>query len=509
MSYQILSLKYRPQTFDEIWAQDHVKDTLKRAIAQKKIAHAYLFAGPRGVGKTTTARILAKSLCCVEGPTVTACNKCSTCKEITQSRNMDVLEIDGASNRRIEEIRELRENIKYLPAAARYKIYIIDEVHMLTTEAFNALLKTLEEPPKNVIFIFATTAPHKVPGTILSRCQRFDFRKATVEEIVKRLVYLAQKENIKVSNEALYAIARRSEGAIRDAEIILDQLWAFRPEGIELNAVYELLGIVPERIFHQYAELLINQDRKGLIQFVDHIFTTGYDTIEFFTGLIEHFRTLLLIQLGMDIKGLELMPDDFSKRQEQSKRFSASKLLTIITSLCSTEEQVKRSLLPKTLLEVVSLKLVSVGSAQPEHSSEMRGTSLSDTDKVKATENLQSVPVVNEPDLSIIWQTLITRLRTKKVPLASRLDLAVPLRLDNDTLHIQFPKRHSLNRDYFEENKALAETTLSEIFNRAMKIVSELQPEDSASETAQGKKEQLEKTRLTKIGNVFDYEELD
>lgn len=495
MSYQVLALKYRPQTFDEIWAQDHVKDTLKRAITQNKIAHAYLFAGPRGVGKTTTARILAKGLCCVKGPTVNPCNECSACKEITVSRNMDVLEIDGASNRRIEEIRELRENIKYLPSAARYKIYIIDEVHMLTTEAFNALLKTLEEPPKNVVFIFATTSPHKVPGTILSRCQRFDFRKATVDEIVKRLTWLAQKETIKVTNEALHVIARRAEGAIRDAEVILDQLWAFRPDGIDEKSVYELLGAVPGNVFYQYAELLINQDQPGLIKFIDQIFATGYDTIEFYSGLIEYFRCLLMIQIGLDARALELLAEDFTKRQTQTQKFEKNELLSMISALCSGEEQVKRSLMPKILLEVVSLKLVQLRDRN-----------------ANSTGNPTSQPPVKnerngEMDLEVIWQTLISKLRTQKMPLASRLQLASPLRLENDTLYVQFPNEHSLNRDHFEENKGLAETILSELIGKTAKIVSELKPEAESPKNIENSKRKNK--GLEKIGNVFEYEEVD
>jgi DNA polymerase III subunit gamma/tau len=508
MSYQVLALKYRPQTFDEIWAQDHVKETLKRAIAQNKIAHAYLFAGPRGVGKTTTARILAKSLCCVKGPAINPCNECSACKEITVSRNMDVLEIDGASNRRIEEIRELRENIKYLPSAARYKIYIIDEVHMLTTEAFNALLKTLEEPPKNVVFIFATTAPHKVPGTILSRCQRFDFRKATVDEIVKRLTWLAQKETIKVTNEALHVIARRADGAIRDAEVILDQLWAFRPDGIDEKSVYELLGAVPGNVFYQYAELLINQDRTGLIKFIDQIFATGYDTIEFYSGLIEYFRCLLMIQLDMDARALELLAEDFTKRQTQSQKFEKNDLLSIISTLCSGEEQVKRSSMPKILLEVVSLKLVQLRAQNTNVTNSVmnqppKSGPLAQEESIRPVKNTSSV----EPDLAKTWQALITKLRTIKLPLASRLELASPSGLENDILYIQFPNKHSLNRDHFEENKALAETILSELIGRAAKIVSELKSEAESSkntENSQSKNEGLEK-----IGNVFEFEEVD
>ena len=281
MAGKVLTLKYRPQRLDEIWIQDHVRDTLKRAIQRNRLANAYLFCGPRGVGKTTTARILAKSLNCEKGPTISPCGECSACVEITNGRSLDVIEIDGASNRKIDDVRELRENIRYLPAAGKYKLYIIDEVHMLTTESFNALLKTLEEPPPHAKFIFATTAAHDVPATIVSRCQRFDFRRATPSEIKDRLTWLAKQEGIKVSDAALMAIARRADGAIRDGEGILDQLAAFRPEGIELKDVEELLGMVPNEVFFDYADLILAGDGPGLLGFMARLFESGYDHAEF------------------------------------------------------------------------------------------------------------------------------------------------------------------------------------------------------------------------------------
>ncbi len=321
MTGKILTLKYRPQTFDELWVQDHVRDTLKRAVARNRLANAYLFTGPRGVGKTTTARILAKSLNCEKGPTVTPCNQCSICADITGSRSLDVLEIDGASNRGIEQVRELRENIRYAPSACRFKVYIIDEVHMLTTQAFNALLKTLEEPPPHAKFIFATTHAHEVPVTIISRCQRFDFRKAAVNEIRDRLAWLAQQENIKISDAALVAVARRADGAIRDGESILDQLAAYKPEGIELADVEDLLGIVPAEMFYDFAGLVLAGDAAGLIRFIDKLFATGYDHLEFYSGLVNHFRTLLLLDIVGPADSLGLLPGESERLAAQARSF--------------------------------------------------------------------------------------------------------------------------------------------------------------------------------------------
>jgi DNA polymerase-3 subunit gamma/tau len=359
MASKVLTLKYRPQSFDELWVQDHVRDTLKRAIERNRLANAYLFCGPRGVGKTTTARILAKGLNCEKGPTTTPCNKCSFCTEITASRSMDVIEIDGASNRGIEQIRELRENIKYTPSSGRYKVYIIDEVHMLTEAAFNALLKTLEEPPAHAKFIFATTAAHDVPATIVSRCQRFDFRRATPAEIKDRLAWLAKQESIKASDAALMAIARRADGAIRDGEGILDQLASFRPDGIELKDVEELLGLVPSEVFFDYADMVLAGDGPGLMSFLARLLESGYDHIEFYSGMVQHFRNLLVLDVAGRESGLSLLPDEVERLTRQARSFGRGDLLRILSSITQYESQAGATQYPRVLLEVMSLELAS------------------------------------------------------------------------------------------------------------------------------------------------------
>ncbi|MDP2807111.1 MAG: DNA polymerase III subunit gamma/tau, partial [bacterium] len=249
MSYLVLARKWRPQNFEQLIGQQHVTTTLRNAIKSKRIAHAYLFSGARGVGKTSAARVLAKALNCAEGPTETPCNKCSSCVEITGSRSIDVLEIDGASNRGIDEIRDLRENVKYTPTQGKYKIYIIDEVHMLTKEAFNALLKTLEEPPAHAIFIFATTEIHKVPITILSRCQRFDFRKVEVSVVVDYVKRMLQGEDVQASDDCLYLVAQKSEGSMRDAVSLLDQLISYGGQKLTAEDARQVLGLVDEALF--------------------------------------------------------------------------------------------------------------------------------------------------------------------------------------------------------------------------------------------------------------------
>ena len=263
MSYIVFARKYRPQNFDDIEGQSHITTTLKNAISQGRVAHAYLFAGPRGVGKTTTARILAKALNCEKGPTVKPCNSCRLCEEITQGSSLDILEIDGASNRGIDEIRNLRENVKFAPSKGSFKIYIIDEVHMLTSEAFNALLKTLEEPPKHVKFIFATTQVYKVPPTILSRCQRFDFRRISAKDIFKNLKMIIKAEKLSVDDDVLSLIAKCSDGSLRDGQVILDQIVSSVKGKVSLSEVSKMLGVIDEEVISGLAGALLEKNPAG------------------------------------------------------------------------------------------------------------------------------------------------------------------------------------------------------------------------------------------------------
>ncbi|MCS7258325.1 MAG: DNA polymerase III subunit gamma/tau [candidate division WOR-3 bacterium] len=369
-AHKVLTLKYRPQNLDELWVQEHIKITLKQAILNNQLANAYLFAGPRGVGKTTTARILAKSINCINGPTIYPCQVCSNCIEITNTQSLDVLEIDGASNRGIDQVRELRENIKFLPAKAHYKIYIIDEVHMLTQEAFNALLKTLEEPPQHVKFIFATTAPQRVPSTILSRCQRFDFRKATEKEIAERLKWISKQEDITISDEALLAISKRADGAIRDAEGMLDQLRVFCDNNITLKDVEELFGLISSDVFFEYTELVIKNDPQKIINFIEEIFSLTYDFIEFYNGLLEHFRTMLHVKLDVLSPTFGITEQQLLKFKKQAEKFSIFTILQILQFLLNYESMIKYTSEPQILFEVISLSLMEVVKIRSETSNQ-------------------------------------------------------------------------------------------------------------------------------------------
>ncbi|MFH1061934.1 MAG: DNA polymerase III subunit gamma/tau [Candidatus Omnitrophota bacterium] len=356
MSHLAYARKYRPKDFDELIDQEHIATTLKNAIEQDNLAHAYLFSGSRGIGKTSTARILAKALNCKKGPTANPCNICASCTEIAKGINMDVLEIDGASNRGIDEIRTLRENVKFAPSSSRFKIYIIDEVHMLTTEAFNALLKTLEEPPAHVKFIFATTEPHKVLPTILSRCQRFDFRKITTSGIIVKLKKLIAQENIQCEEEALYAIAKSADGSLRDAEVILDQLNSFSTGKITLEAVNSVLGLVSRDAIFQIVDQLNSESIADNVSLLDDLLSSGKDPAQLIASFVDHFRDMMMIKCDSE-KLVTLPQEDKQKLKQQSVKFEIDNILYCLTVLLQAQERMKRQGMVRLLLEMALIKI--------------------------------------------------------------------------------------------------------------------------------------------------------
>ena len=358
MSYQVFARKYRPQTFDEVVGQEHITRTLKNAIEQNRLAHAYLFVGPRGTGKTSTARILAKCLCCVQAPTVTPCGVCDPCREIAAGISLDVLEIDGASNNGVEQVRELRDNVRYAPTRGSYKIYIIDEVHMLTSAAFNALLKTLEEPPEHVKFIFATTEPQKVLPTILSRCQRFDLRRIPSPLISAHLEKIAGYEKIDLAVDAAAAIARGAEGGLRDAESMLDQLVAFCGGQIALEDVLGIFGFTAPETVSQMAGALLDKDTPGALAVLDAQSEAGKDLLRLLGELIAHLRNLLVFQVNPDSTSAETGSALAQTLRDQAALVSSDRLLELIDGFAAAESRMKWAPNKKLHFEIALIKAI-------------------------------------------------------------------------------------------------------------------------------------------------------
>ncbi|WP_299981597.1 DNA polymerase III subunit gamma/tau [Desulfobacula sp.] len=362
MSYQVLALKYRPQTFDKVVGQSHVTTTLSNAISQDRVAHAILFTGPRGTGKTTLARILAKAMNCKEGPIVLPCNNCKICRGIIEGHCTDVFEIDGASNNSVDQIRDLRENVTYMPSSAKYKIYIIDEVHMLSTAAFNALLKTLEEPPEHVMFIFATTEAHKIPATILSRCQRHDLSRISLEMISNHLQHLCKKEGFRIEKQSLDLIAQEADGSIRDALSLLDRvLSSANTKEIEHNRVLDGLGILDRQIMHELSAAIFENDGARLIEIIEEINNSGIDLKKFYSDILSHFRNMSVIKIcGKGSPAVNVTDSEKEKIFQMVSVLSSGFINTILQILLDEESIVKYSSHTKTAIEMVLLKLLQI-----------------------------------------------------------------------------------------------------------------------------------------------------
>ncbi len=516
MSYLVLARKWRPQNFEDVIGQKPITQALQNAIATQRVAHAYLFAGSRGVGKTSVARILAKALNCQNGPTPHPCGECQLCKEVRDGISVDVLEIDGASNRGIDEIRELRENVKYLPAKNKYKVYIIDEVHMLTEPAFNALLKTLEEPPPHVIFIFATTEPHKIPLTILSRCQRYDFKRIPLPSLLEQLKKISSQENLEISEASLHLIARQAQGSMRDAQSLLDQVFSFSGPKVSDQEVLEALGIIDRKVLHETIQALGEGDRLRLLEIVEEVYHFGYDLKEFCGELAQLMRDLLVLKMFPDgfqeaARLIDLPEEEVKDLARQVSKFSQEELHALFRALLSAHDEAARSPFPRLILEMT---LTRMARRKPVLSVEevleklraMEERLLAGSESVSPApllpagpppfrrrdalaetmeEEAEEAPEAASPprdageegsgelsgEVKEKWMDLVNYTKKKKPPFASLLEHGEPLVLDESRLEIVYPENSFyLERMQEADNLSFLQDLSREFFKRPMKV---------------------------------------
>jgi DNA polymerase-3 subunit gamma/tau len=480
MSYLVLARKYRPQTFEQVVGQAHVTQTLKNAIQADRVAHALLFTGPRGIGKTSVARILAKAMNCKEGPTPIPCNVCTSCREITDGIAVDVFEIDGASNRGINEIRELRENIRYMPGHSRYKIYIIDEVHMLTAEAFNALLKTLEEPPAHVLFVFATTQAHKIPVTILSRCQRHDFRRIGLKDILKHLRDICEGISFEISEDSLRLLAREADGSMRDALSLLDQVMAYSERAASDDQVLDILGVVSRKVIFDLSSALLSHDVVKAFNLLDEVYNYGHDLKRLSMQIVEHFRHLLVVKIDHTASSLVDVPaHELTLMEQQVQDISLESLNQVFTTMFQAEVGIRLSPQPKLALEMLFIKLAQL---KPVISFDEIIKKLGHLAKEIRTDQPETLPAPNHTieaeqdsasseNLAQTWQQLLAVLSDGCPALVPNLEKATLTRIGKDFLEITVAG-NSFYTARLRDKRSMAslQKVCDQFFKRKMKI---------------------------------------
>lgn len=507
MSYVVIARRYRPQQFADIAGQDHITRTLSNAISNDRIGHAYIFAGPRGVGKTTTARILAMALNCEDGPSPTPDIESPICQAIIQGKSMDVMEIDGASNRRIEEIRNLRENINYAPSESRYRIYIIDEVHMLTNEAFNALLKTLEEPPSHAIFIFATTEIHRVPATILSRCQRFDFKRIPLNTIIEHLKSICASEKIEIDDDAVLQIAKKADGSMRDSQSILDQIISFSGEKISLKEVEQSIGVISQEIFFDLSAKIKDQNLKEILLLSRELFNSGIDLTELMLGLEEHFRNMLVAVSMESVELLDVSDIFAEKYKRQMGSFGENDLVAYLNIISQTLTEMKWAQQPYLKFELALVKMARMPASKSIEQILEKMEMLKKKDLNKGASTASAIPTPAEKELELAdikkeWPTVVKKIQLVKPTVASILGQFELKNFQGTNLEINL-SCNEFQQDLINKNSGLINESLEEIFQESMKldITFDLEKTEipKSEETAsKQKKEKLEKLEMLK-----------
>jgi len=537
MSYLVLARKWRPQTFADLVGQEHISRTLSNAIASGRVHHAFLFTGARGVGKTSSARILAKALNCEQGPTVTPCNVCPACTEITEGQSVDVFEIDGASNTGVDDVRELRENVRYLPSRARYKIFIIDEVHMLSINAFNALLKTLEEPPPHAKFIFATTEPHKIPITILSRCQRFDFRKIPLVKVAERLREISTAEQLTISDRSLGLIARQGEGSMRDALSTFDQVLAFSGDQVEDEAVQTLLGMVDRRLLLDTVEAVLQRDSRRALEAAHRVDQLGLALRRFTQDLLEMFRGLVICKVVDEpAELLDMVGDELKELKILAGGASLEDLQRIVTLLMKTQVELVSSNAPLLTLEMSLVRLATLAPSQDlarlishiENLERRLATAPLPASRPQATQKAPAAepPPPKKPEAPVAtktdsrgWQGLVDKVKQSRPMLGSVLEHGRPLQLEPPVLEVGYPQgsfmtgqlqeedvRHDLEElatEYFGTTVKLKVTTVSAEVQNAPKSLVETRREEETDRMRRLREDAVEHPALKMVQDVF------
>ncbi len=483
---------YRPQKFEDVVGQEHITKTLRNQIDSDNIGHAYLFSGTRGTGKTSTAKIFARAVNCLDSIDQEPCNECEVCKDILSDNIMDVVEIDAASNNSVDDIRELRESVKYSPTKAKYKVYIIDEVHMLSQGAFNALLKTLEEPPSYVIFILATTEPHKIPATILSRCQRFDFKRVTVKDITLRMKRICTEENIEVEDKALNLIARNSQGALRDALSILDQCISFGDSKIDYKDVVELLGTVNIEQLFDLAQYIINQNTKESLKILNEFIVWGKDIRNLINDLIDHFRNLMICKVSNDLDEIIALPEEtINQLREQSKTVNNNDLIRILNILSETQDNIRIASNPRVVAEITMMKIaqpmfdeskealikrienlekvIESGNITVTNANVPASNNTTENNETKVEESVEYEQVRSE-DVSIIenaWKNILKSIRAdKNMPVYALLGDVKDFNVYDSKLYLIFDDNYG-----FAKTRLSSPDTIEYIQNKIREVI--------------------------------------